>query len=93
MCIAHNIRKIARSIQQTGISVKEKLKKRVIWTSCILVPDASKKDLPEYLRPLVKLNVRGAFNRFKGHSMPNSLYEKHRQDRVLKRLKRKGLIK
>ena len=72
---------------------KEKLQPRVIWTSTILVPDASKKDLPEHLRPLVKMQVRGTFDRSKGHRMPNSLSEKHRRERMLKRLRRKGIIK
>ncbi len=71
---------------------KEKLQRRIIWTSVMLVPDAEESDLPEYLRPLTKIHVRGTFNRSLGHRMPNSLYEKHRKDRMLAKLRRKGVI-
>jgi len=71
---------------------KAKLQFRPIWTSNVLVPDAEKKDLPEYMRPLVKLRVRGTFDRSKGHRMPNSLYEKRKSERVYDKLKRKGVF-
>jgi len=68
------------------------MKWRTVWTSVIIIPDANKSDLPAYLRPLVKVRVRGTFNRYLGHSMPNSLYEKHKRERVYQKMKQKGII-
>jgi hypothetical protein len=41
---------------------------------------------------LETIQVRGTFNRSLGHRMPNSLHEKHRRERMLKKLRRKGII-
>lgn len=81
-----------RHLKEEAIDQKERLKRRVIWTSVILVPDAKEVDQPGYLRPLVQQRVRGTFNRRLGHRMPNSLHEQHRRERVLKALKRKGIV-
>lgn len=56
---------------------KERLKRRVIWTSAMLVND-SKED--SIIPKLKQVQVRGAFDRSKGHRMPNSLSEKHRRN-------------
>lgn len=80
-----------RHLKEEAAELKKKLHWRNIWTSSIIVPDADKKDLPEYLRPLVKLQVRGTFNRGK-HSMPNSLYEKRKNERTMDKLKKQGVI-
>ena len=71
---------------------KERLKRRVIWTSAIVMPDPAESDLPEYMRSLKKVSVRGTFNRAFGHTMPNSIHEKHRRERMIRKLRRKGVI-
>lgn len=81
-----------RHLREEAIEHKNRLKPRVVWTSVILVPDAKDKELPEYLRPLVQMKVRGTFDRSLGHRMPNSLSEKHRRERMLKKLRRNGVI-
>ncbi len=81
-----------RHLKEEEKATKAKLRFRQIWTSVILVPDAKKKDLLPILRPLIQMKVRGAFNRYKGHSMPNSLYEKHRRERVLDKLRKRGML-
>lgn len=72
---------------------KEKMKPVQIWTSSIVVPNAKQADRPEYLRDLVKVPVRGTFDRSKGHKMPNSLSEKRRRERAIEKLKKQGIIK
>jgi hypothetical protein len=83
-----------RHLKEEEKEDRAKLQFRQIWTSNVLVPDADEsfKDLPEYQRPLVKLRVRGTFDRSKGHKMPNSLYEKRKSERVFDKLKRKGVF-
>lgn len=81
-----------RHLKEEAIELEKRLKPRIVWTSTIIVPDAKKKDLPEYLRPLVRMRVRGTFDRSLGHRMPNSLSEKHRRERLLKKLRKQGVI-
>lgn len=81
-----------RHLKEEATELKQKMMPRVIWTSCILVADAKKKDVPEFARPLVKLLVRGTFNRFLGHTMPNSFFEKQKQERLIKKMEKKGII-
>lgn len=69
---------------------KERLKRRVIWTSAMVINDPEDESIVPKLKTI---QVRGAFNRMLGHRMPNSLHEKHRRERMLKRLRRKGVIK
>lgn len=80
-----------KHLKEEEAELKEKLKWRNIWTSSIIVPDAKKKDLPEYLRPLVKLKVRGTFERGRD-SMPNSMVDKQKKERVFKKLQKKGIV-
>lgn len=82
-----------RHLKEEEAELQKKLQPRIIWTASMIVPNAKEKDLPPYLRSLVKVQVRGTFNRFLGHRMPNSLYEQHKRERMLNKLKRKGVIK
>jgi hypothetical protein len=41
----------------------------------------------------VVLPVRGTFNRNLGHDMPNSIYDRNKRDRVLYKLRKRGVIK
>ena len=68
---------------------KERLKRRIIWTSTMIVNDPNDDSIIPKTRVV---QVRGTFDRSKGHRMPNSLYEKHRRERMLKKLRRRGVI-
>ena len=82
-----------RHQKEESIELKNRLKPRVIWVSSIVMPDPKESDLPEYLRKLVKVPVRGTFNRSMGHTMPQSLVDKHKRERVVAKLRRKGIMK
>ena len=79
-----------RHLKEEQAEVDQKLKKRIVWTSSMIVED--KKD-DSIIPKLVKIPVRGTFNRRLGHDMPNSLCDKHKRERLVAKLKKRGVIK
>ena len=65
---------------------------RQIWTSSIIMPDAKDDNPVRDLRRLVKMKVRGTYDRTAGDRIPNSLHEKRRRERILAKLKKRGIL-
>lgn len=79
-----------RHLTEEQAEVDKKLKWRVVWTSAMLMNDNNDDSITP---KMVLVPVRGAFNRNLGHDMPNSLYDQHKRERIVAKLRKKGVIK
>ena len=72
--------------------IKDYLKGRIVWMSSILMHDPNDQETMPILRKLVKLPVRGTFNRSLGHEQRTSLIDKERKAKILKALQKRGVL-
>jgi hypothetical protein len=79
-----------RHLKEEQAEVDQKLKRRIVWTSVLLMKDPKDDSI---MPRMVVLPVRGTFNRNLGHDMPNSLYDRNKRDRLLYKLRKRGVIK
>ena len=82
-----------KRLKDEAKKLKAYLRGRIIWTSKLVMADPKDTNPIASLRRLVVVKVRGTFNRFLGHRMPNSDFEKQKHERMVKKLKKKGLMK
>ena len=80
------------SLKEEERRLKNYLKGRIVWMSSILMPDPKDDDKMPILRRLMKLPVRGTFDRALGHEQRTSLIDQDRKARIKKALQKRGIL-